>query len=145
MCTSGYPSPPEEIDLLQIPELAKKFNVPVGISDHTLGTVVSVASVSLGSRLIEKHFTLRRSDGGPDSEFSIEPEGLETLVADVRTAWIAIGSQTKNLRTSEAANRCLRRSLYVVSDIQAGQQFNSSWYATELGFNKGPVIVVIPE
>ena len=125
ICTSGYPTPAEEINLSRIANLAKDFNVSVGISDHTQGTIASIGAVSLGACLVEKHFTLRRSDGGPDSEFSLEPEELATLVTDVKTAWAAIRLRSDNVRTSETPNRCLRRSLYVVSDIRAGEPFTS--------------------
>jgi len=122
ICTSGYPTPPEEINLFRVPQFAKDFNVSVGISDHTLGTVASIGAVSLGACLIEKHFTLNRSDGGPDAEFSLEPDELATLVANVRDTWRAVGSKSKTITESELPQRCLRRSLYVVEDVSEREQ-----------------------
>ena len=122
-CTSGYPTPPEESNLRTIPHLADAFGTVVGLSDHTLGTAVPVAAVAMGAALVEKHFTLRRADGGPDHAFSLEPEELTNLVTDCRVAWSAIGKVHYQPEASEAANKTFRRSLYAVTDIPAGAEF----------------------
>jgi N-acetylneuraminate synthase len=120
-CTSGYPTPASESNLLTIPDMAAKFDCLVGLSDHTYGTAVPVAAVALGACAIEKHVTLRRADGGVDSDFSLEPEELTRLVADCRTAFEAIGRVSYQVSPSERAIRPLRRSLYVVKDVAAGE------------------------
>jgi N-acetylneuraminate synthase len=119
-CTSGYPTPPEESNLRTLPHLAEAFGVVAGLSDHTPGTAVPVAAVALGAALIEKHFTLRRADGGPDAAFSLEPEELAELVANCRTAWSALGKISYELEASEKGNKTFRRSLYAVQNIPAG-------------------------
>ena len=119
-CTSGYPTPPEECDLRTIPHLAAAFDVPAGLSDHTLGVAVPVAAVALGAVVIEKHFTLARADGGVDSEFSLEPDELATMIAACRTAHAALGRIDYGLKNSEKAAAAHRRSLYVVADVPAG-------------------------
>jgi pseudaminic acid synthase len=119
-CTSGYPTPPEESNLRTLPHLAEAFGVVAGLSDHTPGTAVPVAAVALGANLIEKHFTLRRADGGPDAAFSLEPEELAELVANCRTAWSALGKISYELEASEKGNKTFRRSLYAVQDIPVG-------------------------
>ncbi|MDY0883190.1 pseudaminic acid synthase [Dongia soli] len=120
-CTSGYPTPPAESNLRTIPHLAEMFDAVIGLSDHTMGTAVPVAAVALGAAVIEKHVTLGRADGGVDSAFSLEPPELAALVADCRTGWEALGQVCYGLAPSEAGVRPLRRSLYVVQDIAAGQ------------------------
>jgi N-acetylneuraminate synthase len=120
-CTSGYPTPPAESNLRTIPHLAEMFDAVVGLSDHTMGTAVPVAAVALGAAVIEKHVTLARADGGVDSTFSLEPDELATLVADCRTGWEAVGQVRYGVAASEAGVRPLRRSLYVVQDIEAGE------------------------
>jgi pseudaminic acid synthase len=120
-CVSGYPTPPEQSNLRRIPELAKQFGCPVGLSDHTLGTEVAIASVALGACLIEKHFTLRRADGGPDSAFSLEPDELRALVRGARTAFEALGSGSTARAEAEKGSLVFRRSIYVVRDIGAGE------------------------
>lgn len=122
-CTSAYPAPPEEINLRTIPHLARAFGAPVGLSDHTLGIAVPVAAVALGACLIEKHFTLSRSDPGPDSSFSIEPHEFKAMVEAVRIAEKALGGVTYELTEKETASRTFRRSLFVVQDMQAGDLF----------------------
>jgi pseudaminic acid synthase len=124
-CTSGYPTPPEESNLRTLPHLAASFGVIAGLSDHTPGTAVPVAAVALGANLIEKHFTLRRADGGPDAAFSLEPEELAELVANCRTAWSALGKVSYDLEASEKGNKTFRRSLYAVRDIPAGGRFTA--------------------
>jgi len=124
-CTSGYPTPPEESNLRTMAHLADAFDAVAGLSDHTLGTAVSVAAIALGANLIEKHFTLRRADKGPDYAFSLEPEELTDLVVNCRTAWISLGSISYELQASEKGNKTFRRSLYVVQDIPAGGRFTA--------------------
>jgi N-acetylneuraminate synthase len=119
-CVSEYPARAGDANLRMIGRLHDEFGVPVGLSDHTPGTTVSVAAVALGAVLIEKHFTLARADGGPDSAFSLEPPELETLVSDCRTAWDALGEAAYKRTEVESANRQFRRSLYVVRDVAAG-------------------------
>jgi N-acetylneuraminate synthase len=120
-CTSGYPTPPGDSNLKTIANLGETFDCVVGLSDHTMGTAVPVAAVALGACAIEKHFTLRRADGGVDSAFSLEPDELARLTADCRTAWEALGHVHYGVVGSEKSIRTLRRSLYVVEDIAAGE------------------------
>lgn len=122
-CVSGYPTPAEDSNLLTLPDLADRFGVVAGLSDHTHGIAVSVAAVALGAAVIEKHFTLRRADGGPDAAFSLEPEELQALCEGCRTAWSALGAVDYTRKTSEQQNVVFRRSLYVVQDISAGAAF----------------------
>jgi N-acetylneuraminate synthase len=122
-CTSGYPTPPADSNLRTIPHLAQAFDCVVGLSDHTTGTAVPVAAVAMGACVIEKHFTLARADGGVDSTFSLEPADLKRLTEDCRTAWEALGQIKYEVAASEKAIRPLRRSLYVVQDIAAGEAF----------------------
>jgi N-acetylneuraminate synthase len=125
-CTSGYPTPACEADLATIPHLAATFGVPIGLSDHTLGTAVPVAAVALGAAIIEKHVTLARADGGPDSAFSLEPAELGQLVRDVRIAWEARGTANYEVTPSEGEGRDFRRSLYAVADIPAGMVLDAA-------------------
>lgn len=122
-CVSGYPTPVQEANLGRIAALREAFGVPVGLSDHTMGTVVAVAAVALGACVIEKHITLQRADGGPDAAFSLEPHELETLCRDVRAAFDALQPQASQRARSEEGNVLFRRSLYVVADIAAGETF----------------------
>jgi N-acetylneuraminate synthase len=124
-CVSGYPTPAEQSNLRRIPELAKQFDCPIGLSDHTLGTEVAIASVALGACLIEKHFTLRRADGGPDAAFSLEPDELRALVRGAKTAFEALGTGASSRSDVEAASMVFRRSIYVVSDIGSGEPFTT--------------------
>jgi N-acetylneuraminate synthase len=119
-CISSYPAPMEQANLRQLPELARRFGVVPGLSDHTLGTTASVAAVALGACVIEKHFTLSRQDKGPDSEFSLEPEELQRLCRDTRDAWLALGKGGYQRQPAEAANKVFRRSIYFVRDLPAG-------------------------
>lgn len=125
-CVSGYPTPVEEMNLKAILDLQNDFNVPVGLSDHSLGTEAAVASVALGACVIEKHFTISRSDGGPDAAFSLEPRELEQLCRQVRNAWMALGSGGYSRRQAEEANLQFRRSIYVVQDVRKGEVFTES-------------------
>ena len=122
-CVSAYPAPVEEMDLQTIPDLAERFGVVAGLSDHTLGIAAAVAGVALGASLVEKHFTLRRADGGPDAAFSLEPGELTQLCEQCRIAWSARGRVSYHRKSSEQANLVFRRSLYVVKDIAAGEAF----------------------
>lgn len=122
-CTSAYPAPPEEANLLTIPHLEETFNVVVGLSDHTLGTTVAVSAVALGARIIEKHFTLSREALGPDSAFSLEPSEFREMVENVRTVEKALGKIDYQPGEKEIKNRAFRRSLFVVEDVQAGDKF----------------------
>jgi pseudaminic acid synthase len=123
-CVSGYPTPPEEADLRTIDDLSKRFNAVIGLSDHTLGTVVPIAAVAAGASIIEKHFTLSRLDGGLDAEFSVEPREMKEICEGVRTAWSALGSATYKLKPSEDGNKSFRRSIYVIKDIKPGDFFS---------------------
>ena len=125
-CTSSYPAPPEEANLRTIPHMAQAFRVPVGLSDHTLGIAVPVAAVSLGACVVEKHLTLARTDGGPDSGFSLEPDEFRKMVDAIRIAEKALGSVSYEPTEHEAASRILRRSLFVVEDIKAGDVFSEA-------------------
>jgi pseudaminic acid synthase len=124
-CTSAYPSLPEDMNLRTIPHLAESFGVPVGLSDHTLGIVVPVAAVALGACIIEKHLTLRRSDGGPDGAFSLEPNEFRSMVDAVRVAEKSLGGVSYEVSDKEQASRLFRRSLYVVKDVRAGEKLSS--------------------
>jgi pseudaminic acid synthase len=122
-CTSAYPSAPEEMNLRTIPELSRRFNAPVGLSDHTMGTTVPVAAAVLGACIIEKHITLSRSEPGPDSAFSLEPEEFKAMVDAVRIAEKALGEIHFGVGAKEASSRVFRRSLFVVQDVKQGQPF----------------------
>ncbi len=122
-CTSAYPSPIESMNLRTIPDLAFRFQVPVGLSDHTLEHQTSVISVSLGACIIEKHMTLSRDEEGPDSSFSLEPDEFAAMVAAIRTAETTIGTVHYGPTESDRNNRAFRRSLFAVRDIKAGEPF----------------------
>lgn len=119
-CTSTYPATPENSNLLTIPHLRDLFNVEVGLSDHTMGIGVAVASVALGATFIEKHFTLRRADGGVDSAFSMEVEEMQQLVIESKRAWQAMGSIKYGATEAEKESVNFRRSLYIFQDMKAG-------------------------
>ena len=122
-CTSAYPSLPEDMNLRTIRHLAEAFHVPVGLSDHTLGIAVPVVAVALGACIIEKHLTLRRSDGGPDAAFSLEPAEFRAMVDAVRIAEKALGKVNYEMSEKEQSSRVFRRSLFVVKDMKAGEEF----------------------
>jgi len=122
-CTSAYPAPPEEANLRTIPELARRFDCPVGLSDHTMGIAVPVAAAALGACIIEKHLCMRRADGGPDAAFSLEPHEFKAMVEAVRTVEKALGSVQFFCGPREANSRRFRRSLFVVEDIGKGELF----------------------
>lgn len=119
-CTSTYPATPENSNLATIPNLAETFGCAVGLSDHTMGCGVAVASVALGACVIEKHFTLRRADGGVDSAFSMEPDEFRLLRAEADRAWQAMGRITYGGTSAEQGSRVFRRSLYIARDMKAG-------------------------
>lgn len=119
-CTSNYPAEPTDANILTLPHLAELFDCQIGISDHTLGTAVAVASVALGARVIEKHFTLNRADNDIDAAFSLEPGELRQLVADTRMAWQALGRVSYGPTEKELASRKHRRSLYITEDLKKG-------------------------
>ena len=120
-CTSSYPAPYDEINLNTIPDLAEKFDVVVGLSDHTLGSEVAVAAVALGAKIIEKHFILDRNMGGPDSEFSMEPHEFKHMVDSIRNVEMALGKISYELSDKIKANKEFSRSLFVVEDIKKGE------------------------
>jgi len=120
-CISGYPAPASDANLATIKDLAERFEVLVGLSDHSLGTAVSVAAVAMGASIIEKHFQLDDQEEGPDSAFSLTPDQLKQLCDDTRTAWEALGVADYSRKSSEAGNVQFRRSLYFVRDIKAGE------------------------
>lgn len=119
-CTSTYPATAENTNILTIPHLRELFSCEVGLSDHTMGIGVSVASVALGATVIEKHFTLKRADGGVDSTFSMEPSEMAQLVVEIERAWQALGQVSYGPLEAEKKSIQFRRSLYVVQDIKAG-------------------------
>lgn len=125
-CTSTYPAPPDESNLLTIPNLRKAFGCPVGLSDHTLGIGVAIAAVALGAVIIEKHLTLDREEGGIDSSFSLEPEEMRALVEEARRAYRALGSVSYGPTESEERARALRRSLHIVKDLKAGERLSEA-------------------
>ena len=120
-CTSAYPAPPETMNLRTIPDLAFRFQLPVGLSDHTLTNESAIVAVSLGANIVEKHFTLSRADGGPDSGFSLEPAEFQQLVSGIRAAEAALGSVHYGPSASDAKNLEFRRSLFVVKDVKQGE------------------------
>ena len=121
-CVSSYPAPDEQSNVRTVPDLGEKFGVISGLSDHTFGSAVAVASIALGGCVVEKHFTLARADGGPDSAFSLEPAEFKALVDDCKRAWRSLGQATYDLQGSESAAVQFRRSLYIVADVAAGEE-----------------------
>jgi len=124
-CTSAYPAPPEEMNLRTIPELFRRFDVPVGLSDHSMSAAVPVAAVALGACIIEKHLTLSRSEPGPDSAFSLEPQEFKEMVDAVRIAQKALEGVPFAIGPKEAGSRVFRRSLFVVRDVKQGEVFTA--------------------
>lgn len=125
-CTSTYPSTPENTNIRTIPHLRDLFGTQVGLSDHTMGIGVAVASIALGATVIEKHFTLSRADGGVDSAFSLEPKELSTLVAETENAWQSLGEVRYGPTDAERNSLVFRRSIYVAADIAAGELFSNT-------------------
>ncbi len=124
-CVSGYPAPARDYNLRTIPDMADRFGVVVGLSDHTLGNTTAIASVALGASLIEKHFTLDRSAGGPDDSFSLEPAELKDLCSGASEAWQALGGVDYTRKSSESGNVKFRRSLYFVKALKAGESISA--------------------
>jgi N-acetylneuraminate synthase len=124
-CTSTYPATPANTNICTIPNMRDAFGCQVGLSDHTMGIGVAVASVALGATLIEKHFTLRRADGGVDSSFSLEPEEFAQLRVETERAWLAMGKVTYGGTQAEAKSRAFRRTLYISKDVRAGEALSS--------------------
>lgn len=122
-CTSAYPSPLEDINLNTIPNMAETFDTIVGISDHTLGNTVSLGAVALGAKVVEKHFTLKRSEGGPDAAFSMEPQEFKAMVQGIRDMEKALGKVTYELTEKQIRSKEHSRSLFVVKDIKEGELF----------------------
>lgn len=119
-CVSGYPAPSEDYNLRTIPDMIQRFGLTVGLSDHTLDNTTAITSVATGASIIEKHFTLNRSGGGPDDSFSLEPAELAALCKDSKTAWASLGRVDYGRKSSEQGNVKFRRSLYFVKDLKAG-------------------------
>ena len=124
-CTSTYPATADNTNILTIPHMRELFGCEVGLSDHTMGVGVSVASVALGATVIEKHFTLNRADGGVDSSFSMEPAEMTQLVVETERAWQALGRVAYGPTAAEEKSIVFRRSLYVVKDLQAGEKLTA--------------------
>lgn len=124
-CVSGYPAPAGDYNLATIPDMAQRFGIITGLSDHTIDNTTAVASVVLGASVIEKHITLDRNGGGPDDSFSLEPKDLAALCRDAKTAWQALGRVNYERKDSEKGNMKFRRSLYVVKDIARGETLTS--------------------
>jgi len=119
-CTSTYPASPENTNLLTIPHMSQLFNCHVGLSDHTLGIGCALTSVALGARVIEKHFTLNRAEGGVDSAFSIEPNELKSLVSESGNAFLALGYIKYGIQEVEKSSLRFKRSVYIVRDVISG-------------------------
>lgn len=120
-CVSGYPAPAADYNLRTIPDMIQRFGLVTGLSDHTLDNTTAISSVALGASIIEKHFTLDRSGGGPDDSFSLEPQELEALCRDSKTAWAALGEINYGRKSSEQGNAKFRRSIYFVKALKAGE------------------------
>lgn len=123
-CTSTYPATPENTNVMTVPHMAALFGCQVGLSDHTMGIGAAIAAIALGATVIEKHFTLRRADGGVDSAFSLEPEEMRSLVIESERAWQALGEVRYGATEAEAASLQFRRTLYVAEDMKAGDMFS---------------------
>jgi len=124
-CVSGYPAPAADYNLHTIPDMAERFGLVTGLSDHTIDNTTAIASVALGASIIEKHFTLDRNGGGPDDSFSLEAPELASLCRDSKTVWSALGRIDYGRKSSEMGNLKFRRSLYFVKDLQAGALITS--------------------
>ena len=120
-CVSGYPAPASDYNLQTILDMQSQFNLPIGLSDHTIDNTIAVCSVAMGVSIIEKHVTLNRNGNGPDDSFSLEPKDLENLCSSVNTAYHALGKVNYGRKSSEESNVKFRRSLYCVKDIKAGE------------------------
>ena len=141
-CVSGYPAPAEDYNLRTIPDLIKRFGLVIGLSDHTLDNTTAITSVAMGASIIEKHFTLNRSGGGPDDSFSLEPDELIALCKDSKTAWAALGKVDYGRKSSEQGNVKFRRSLYFVKDMKAGELIRlDSIRSVRPGFGMAPKFI----
>jgi len=125
-CTSTYPATPENTNVLTIPHMRAVFDCEVGLSDHTMGVGVAVAAVAHGAAVIEKHFTLRRADGGVDSSFSLEPAELNSLVIETERAWQSLGAVTFGATQAEKASLAFRRSIYIAEDVHIGEELTAT-------------------
>jgi N-acetylneuraminate synthase len=126
VCTSSYPANPIDSHISRIRTIKQEFDVKVGLSDHTLGIGVSLAAIGVGATVIEKHLTLKRSDGGPDAAFSLEPNEFKNLVDEGNRAFSSLGSGDWSIQNSEKESRRLRRSLYITDDVKAGDKITVS-------------------
>ncbi len=122
-CNSAYPAPPESMDLRTIPAMAERYDVPVGLSDHTLGITAATTAAALGACIIEKHLTLSRDEPGPDSAFSLEPDEMKAMVRAVRLTETTLGAVRYGPSAAERPSAVFRRSVFVVSDVIAGDRF----------------------
>lgn len=138
-CVSGYPAPAADYNLQTIPDMVRRFGLVTGLSDHTLDNTTAIASVVMGASIIEKHFTLDRSAGGPDDSFSLEPAELVALCKDSKTAWAALGKVDYQRKPSEQGNAQFRRSLYFVKDMKSGERVTpDSVRSVRPGFGLAP-------
>lgn len=138
-CNSAYPSPPADMDLRSITDMAERWPVPIGLSDHTLDDVAATVAVSLGASVVEKHITLDRSDGGPDSSFSLEPAELARLVRTIRTAEAALGNVRYGPSASDRDSLKFRRGIYVIKPLRRGEAITADHVGT-----KRPVALIEP-
>lgn len=125
-CTSAYPAPPEEMNLQTIPDMIRRFNVPIGLSDHSLGSIIPVAAVSMGASIIEKHITLSRKIIGPDNAFSMEPKEFKDMIINIRMIEKAKGTNSYGPTKCEKQNIFFRRSLFIVKNIKKGEKFTET-------------------
>jgi N-acetylneuraminate synthase len=125
-CTSAYPAAPDEMNLRTIPDMAARFGVPVGLSDHTTGHIVTTAAVTLGACIVEKHFILSRSLPGPDSSFSMEPQEFREMVDAIRITEQALGKVNYEVSAKEAKSRIFRRSLFITAAVKAGEPLSAA-------------------
>ena len=138
-CVSGYPAPAEDYNLRTIPDMMERFGLVTGLSDHTLDNTTAITSVAMGASIIEKHFTLDRSGGGPDDSFSLEPAELAALCQGAKTAWHSLGRINYSRKSSEMANAKFRRSLYFVKDMEPGDIIDiSNIRSVRPGFGMAP-------
>ncbi|MBS3989977.1 MAG: pseudaminic acid synthase [Dethiobacter sp.] len=138
-CVSGYPAPASDYNLRTIPDMIERFGLVTGLSDHTIDNTTAIASIVMGASIIEKHFTLDRSGGGPDDSFSLEPSELAALCRDSKTAWSALGKVDYGRKSSEQGNVKFRRSLYFVKDMKAGETIrNDCVKSVRPGFGLSP-------
>ncbi len=138
-CVSGYPAPAQDYNLRTIPDMIQRHGLVTGLSDHTLDNTTAITSIALGASIIEKHFTLDRSGGGPDDSFSLEPAELVALCRDTKTAWAALGKVDYGRKSSEQGNVQFRRSLYFVKDLKSGERITSeSIRSVRPGFGLAP-------